>query len=115
MKIAQVAPLFERVPPKYYGGTERIVAYLTDELVRQGQDVTLFASGDSVTAASLASVCEEGLRLNAKYTDHILYHILSVEQVARRDQPRGRGTNPQTQCRSGTPCHGTNCATRSRK
>lgn len=47
MRIAQVAPLFESVPPKYYGGTERIVSYLTEELVRQGHEVTLFASGDS--------------------------------------------------------------------
>ena len=49
MRIAQVAPLFESVPPKMYGGTERVVSYLTEELVRQGHDVTLFASGDSRT------------------------------------------------------------------
>jgi glycosyltransferase involved in cell wall biosynthesis len=84
VKIAQVAPLYESVPPKFYGGTERIVANLTDELVRQGHDVTLFASGDSETAARLVSVCDEGLRLNTKYTDHILYHLLSVERVAQR-------------------------------
>jgi glycosyltransferase involved in cell wall biosynthesis len=84
VKIAQVAPLYESVPPKFYGGTERIVANLTDELVRQGHDVTLFASGDSETAAHLVSVCDEGLRLNTKYTDHILYHLLSVERVAQR-------------------------------
>ncbi len=53
MRIAQIAPLNERVPPKLYGGTERIVSYLTEELVRQGHDVTLFASGDSVTKAKL--------------------------------------------------------------
>ena len=53
MKIAQIAPLAERVPPKLYGGTERIVSYLTEELVRQGHDVTLFASGDSITSAKL--------------------------------------------------------------
>jgi hypothetical protein len=53
VKIAQVAPLFERVPPRYYGGTERVVSYLTEELVRQGHDVTLFASADSITAARL--------------------------------------------------------------
>jgi len=52
MKIAQVAPLFERVPPRRYGGTERVVSYLTEELVRQGHDVTLFASADSITAAA---------------------------------------------------------------
>ena len=56
MRIAQVAPLYESVPPKQYGGTERIVSYLTEELVRQGHDVTLFASGDSETAARLIPV-----------------------------------------------------------
>ena len=55
MRIAQVAPLFESVPPKYYGGTERVVSYLTEELVRQGHDVALFASGDSVTQAKLVA------------------------------------------------------------
>lgn len=54
MRIAQVAPLFESVPPKYYGGTERVVSYLTEELVRQGHEVTLFASGDSVTKLTLS-------------------------------------------------------------
>ena len=54
MKIAQIAPLMESVPPRLYGGSERIVSYLTDELVRQGHDVTLFASGDSITAVILA-------------------------------------------------------------
>jgi hypothetical protein len=58
MKIAQIAPLYESVPPKYYGGTERVVSYLTEELVRQGHDVTLFASGDSKTAAKLVRCCE---------------------------------------------------------
>jgi len=83
VKIAQVAPLYERVPPKFYGGTERIVSYLTEELVRQGHDVTLFASGDSLTSARLASVCDEALRLNQDIKDDILYHILLVEEVAR--------------------------------
>ncbi|HLA61231.1 MAG TPA: glycosyltransferase family 4 protein, partial [Nitrospiraceae bacterium] len=64
MRIAQVAPLWESVPPKLYGGTERIVSYLTEELVRLGHDVTLFASGDSVTTARLESVCDHALRLN---------------------------------------------------
>ena len=63
MKIAQISPLWESVPPKLYGGTERIVSYLTEELVRQGHDVTLFASGDSVTAAKLNAACPEALRL----------------------------------------------------
>jgi len=64
LKIAQVAPLAESVPPQMYGGTERIVSYLTEELVRQGHDVTLFASGDSVTSARLVPCCKEALRLN---------------------------------------------------
>ena len=64
MRIAQVAPLWESVPPKLYGGTERIVSYLTEELVRLGHDVTLFASGDSVTTARLESMCNHALRLN---------------------------------------------------
>jgi glycosyltransferase involved in cell wall biosynthesis len=64
MRIAQVAPLWESVPPKLYGGTERIVSYLTEELVRLGHDVTLFASGDSVTRAQLHPICTQALRLN---------------------------------------------------
>ncbi|MBA5865134.1 MAG: glycosyltransferase [Nitrospira sp. CR1.3] len=64
MRIAQVSPLWESVPPKHYGGTERVVSYLTEELVRLGHDITLFASGDSVTAARLESVCARALRLN---------------------------------------------------
>ena len=64
MKIAQVAPLYESVPPKLYGGTERIVSFLTEELVRQGHDVTLFASGDSTTAARLVPVTPHALRLD---------------------------------------------------
>ena len=60
MRIAQVAPLMEAVPPKLYGGTERIVAYLTDELVAMGHEVTLFASGDSMTAAALVPGCSPG-------------------------------------------------------
>jgi glycosyltransferase involved in cell wall biosynthesis len=64
MRIAQVAPLWESVPPKLYGGTERIVSYLTEELVRQGHEVTLFASGDSTTVAKLVGVCPEALRLS---------------------------------------------------
>ena len=65
MKIAQVAPLWESVPPKLYGGTERIVSYSTEERVRMGHEVTLFASGDSDTAAQLQAVCPQALRLNA--------------------------------------------------
>jgi glycosyltransferase involved in cell wall biosynthesis len=65
MRIAQVAPLYEAVPPKLYGGTERVVSLLTEELVRRGHEVTLFASGDSVTSARLAAVSERALRLDA--------------------------------------------------
>jgi glycosyltransferase involved in cell wall biosynthesis len=65
MRIAQVAPLWESVPPKLYGGTERIVSYVTEELVRMGHEVTLFASGDSETAARLEAVCPQALRLNS--------------------------------------------------
>src|SRR3954469_23277819 len=64
MKIAQIAPLHERVPPRLYGGTERVVSYLTEELVRRGHDVTLFASGDSQTAARLVAITEHALRLD---------------------------------------------------
>ena len=71
MRIAQVAPLCESVPPRLYGGTERIVSYLTEELVRLGHDVTLFASGDSVTAAELAPCVPVALRLNHAVRDPI--------------------------------------------
>ncbi|HEX9444690.1 MAG TPA: glycosyltransferase family 4 protein, partial [Candidatus Binatia bacterium] len=83
MRIAQVAPLYERVPPKFYGGTERVVSCLTEELVRKGHEVTLFASGDSITAARLVAVCEQGLRLNPDYGDHVLYHVLMLERLAK--------------------------------
>lgn len=81
MKIAQVAPLYESVPPKLYGGTERVVSYLTEELVRQGHDVTLFASGDSITSARLISPCPQSLRLNPHCIDQLAHHILMLEQV----------------------------------
>ncbi|WP_031291796.1 glycosyltransferase family 4 protein [Sphingobium baderi] len=84
MKIAQIAPLAESVPPKLYGGTERIVSYLTEELVRQGHDVTLFASGDSQTSAELVPVTEMALRLNPKIIDPIPYHMMLLESVMRR-------------------------------
>ncbi len=82
MRIAQVAPLIESVPPASYGGTERVVAYLTDELVRLGHDVTLFASGDSRTSATLVPVSPRSLRLDAACIDHIAWHVLLVERVA---------------------------------
>lgn len=81
MKIAQVAPLAESVPPKFYGGTERIVSYLTEELVRQGHQVTLFASGDSQTAARLIPCCEEALRLDERVHDRLVHHVYMLERV----------------------------------
>jgi glycosyltransferase involved in cell wall biosynthesis len=81
IKIAQIAPLIESCPPHLYGGTERIVSYLTEELVRQGHDVTLFASGDSSTAAKLEPGCEVALRLDPSSKDPILPHIVMLEKV----------------------------------
>jgi len=83
MRIAQVAPLCESVPPKLYGGTERVVSYLTEELVRLGHQVTLFASGDSNTSATLVTACREALRLGT-CRDHLAPHLGMVEQVATR-------------------------------
>jgi glycosyltransferase involved in cell wall biosynthesis len=82
MRIAEVAPLFESVPPALYGGTERVVAYLTDELVALGHDVTLFASGGSRTSATLVEVCPGALRLDAGCRDHLAWHVLMTELVA---------------------------------
>ena len=84
MRIAQVAPLFESVPPKYYGGTERVVSYLTEELVRQGHEVTLFASGDSVTKAHLVAACRRSLRLDKHCMDQLAHQILMLEHVFQR-------------------------------
>jgi glycosyltransferase involved in cell wall biosynthesis len=84
MKIAQVAPLFERVPPRLYGGTERIVSYLTEELVRLGHDVTLFASGDSITSAELVRCCTRALRLDPTVRDTIPYLTLMIDKVRER-------------------------------
>src|SRR5437773_5777566 len=81
MRIAQVAPLYERVPPLYYGGTERIVSYLTEELIRQGHQLTLFASGESLTDGSLVASCDRSLRLNPDCLDYMAYHFLQLEQV----------------------------------
>jgi glycosyltransferase involved in cell wall biosynthesis len=83
MRIAQVAPLSEAVPPKFYGGTERIVSWLTEELVRLGHDVTLFASGDSHTSAKLVACVPEGLRL-AGLRDHTSSHLVMLDRVRRR-------------------------------
>lgn len=84
MKIALVAPLYEAVPPKLYGGTERVVAYLADELVRRGHDVTLFASADSHTHARLVPMAPQALRLHPSCVDPLAHHVLMLEQVAQR-------------------------------
>ena len=84
MKIAQVAPLMESVPPRLYGGTERIVSYLTEELVRLGHDVTLFASGDSVTSAELAPCCTRALRLDPTVRDTIPHFMVMIDKVRER-------------------------------
>lgn len=84
MRIAQVSPLYESTPPQLYGGTERVVSYLTEELVRQGHEVTLFASGDSVTAAELIAPCERALRLDPDCRDPLAYHMIMLDQVYRR-------------------------------
>ena len=81
MKIAQIAPLMESVPPRLYGGTERIVSYLTDELVRLGHDVTLFASGDSVSSAKLVPCVPQALRLDHNVRDPIPYYMLMLDRV----------------------------------
>ena len=83
MKIAQIAPLYESVPPSYYGGTERVVSYLTEELVRQKHEVTLFASGDSVTSARLVSCCQDSLRLAKTCVDPMPHFLLMLELVCR--------------------------------
>ena len=84
MRIAQVAPLAESVPPKLYGGTERVVAWLVDELVNLGHEVTLFASGDSVTGAELIPVCPRALRLGRPRSDPMAIHAALMEEVACR-------------------------------
>jgi len=83
MKIAQVAPLYESVPPHGYGGTERVVSYLTEQLVREGHEVTLFASGDSQTAADLVPCSPRSLRLG-KAVDTLAHHIVMLERVFQR-------------------------------
>jgi glycosyltransferase involved in cell wall biosynthesis len=84
MRIAQVAPLYECVPPKLYGGTERVVSYLTEELVNMGHDVTLYASGDSQTTAQLRSVCDRALRLaGGKLLSPLAHHLNLIETVAQ--------------------------------
>lgn len=81
MRIAQVSPLYESVPPKLYGGTERVVAFLTEELVRQGHEVTLYASGDSITSANLIACAPRSLRLDETCIDPIARHFTMLERV----------------------------------
>ena len=90
MKIAQIAPLIESVPPRLYGGTERVVSYLTEELVALGHDVTLFASGNSITAANLVPCCTQALRLDAAVSDPVPYYMLMLDKV--------RSTPPNSTC-----------------
>jgi glycosyltransferase involved in cell wall biosynthesis len=86
MKIAMIAPLMEAVPPTTYGGTERVIALLTDELVRRGHEVTLFASGDSETRATLVACCERGLRLDPSITDYLAYTITQLGTVYQQPE-----------------------------
>src|SRR4051812_11191226 len=82
LRVAQVAPLAESVPPKLYGGTERVVSWLTEELVRLGHDVTLFASGDSKTAAKLVSVWPKALRLSNPSPDPMAAYAVMFDHIA---------------------------------
>jgi glycosyltransferase involved in cell wall biosynthesis len=86
MKIAQIAPLIESVPPRLYGGTERIVFYLTEELVRMGHQVTLFATGDSITSAELVACAPGALRLDPHVSDTAPYYMLMLDRVRERAQ-----------------------------
>jgi glycosyltransferase involved in cell wall biosynthesis len=83
MRIAQIAPLHEAVPPKFYGGTERVVSFLTEELVAQGHDVTLFASGDSITDARLEPAWPQALRLDGNLRDTLAPHFLLLEKICQ--------------------------------
>src|SRR5262245_239810 len=83
MRIAQVSPLYESVPPTEYGGTERVVSFLTEELVRTGHEVTLFASGDSMTSATLVPMTERSLRSDPASIDPVAQHFVMLERVAR--------------------------------
>jgi len=83
LRIGVVSPLFESVPPKFYGGTERIVSYLTEELVEQGHEVTLFASGDSQTSANLRPMSTRGLRMDPECRDPLSHHISMLDKVAK--------------------------------
>jgi Glycosyltransferase Family 4 len=100
VRIAQVAPLHEAVPPRFYGGTERVVSYLTEHLVQLGHDVTLFASGDSETRARLVPICRQSLRLDPDCQNPVPYEILALEAAIREADPRDRSSAP-VRARSG--------------
>src|SRR5215813_11365895 len=82
MRIAQIAPLIESCPPQLYGGTERVVSYLTEELVARGHEVTLFASGDSVTRARLVPTVPRALRLTGRNPDALPFMAIQLSQVS---------------------------------
>jgi hypothetical protein len=82
MRIAQIAPLYESCPPRLYGGTERVVSYVTEELVKLGHEVTLFASGDSSTSAVLEAGCEMALRLDDRCKDPLVHHLIMLRSGA---------------------------------
>lgn len=86
MKIAQIAPLYEATPPLKYGGTERVVSYLTEELVRKGHEVTLFASGDSVTSAELIAACPKSLRCDSTCIDPLARHYAMLQEVFEQSE-----------------------------
>ena len=106
MRIAQVAPLHEACPPRLYGGTERVVTYLAEALVRQGHDVTLFASGDSDTSARLEAVCAKALRLDANVFDPLIYHMIMFNRVAEQAS-RFDGFSTSMSMTSAAPCRTT--------
>ena len=78
MRIAQIPPLYEPLPPQRYGGTERVVAYLVEELVRRGHDVTVFGTGDSITSARLVPICEQALHFDSPQVDPCGFHVLQL-------------------------------------
>jgi glycosyltransferase involved in cell wall biosynthesis len=84
MRIAQIAPLYESCPPRFYGGTERVASYVTEELVGLGHEVTLFAAGDSRTSAMLEAGCERALRLDDRCKDPLVYHLIMLDRLRRR-------------------------------
>lgn len=96
MRIAQVAPLTEAVPPKLYGGTERVVHWLTEELVALGHDVTLFASGDSQTSAKLDALWPRALRLDGSVRDPNALHMVLLERVRQNVTTRSSTSSTST-------------------